>query len=177
MTNPYDSLRDEIRRRARQLHKRCVGADVDALRRVRRAPALAAQTDDAIIAGVQRKHCFDAIARALGFAGWPQASRCLAGESTDDMGTFMHRSFGGAHWNIWATGHTEAAAIRREHGGFLLAYRRQFFVATESYIDELGLDPRDEDWTAIERDLSRSQGNPAWARIARSAVRARLFDS
>lgn len=95
----------------------------------------------------------------------------------DNMGTFMHRSFGGAHWNIWAADHAEAAAIRQEHGGFLLAYRRQFFVVEESYIDELGLDAGDGDWESIERDLSRSRGNPAWARLARAAVHARLFDS
>lgn len=177
MADPYEQLHNDLCRRARLLHKRCQAREEDALRKVRRAPAMSGLSDTEIVQRLQRKHCFGAIARALGFIDWAHAARCLRGEPEQDMGTFMHRSFGGAHWNVWAASYAEGSAIRREHGGFLLAYRRQFLVVEDTYVEELGLDPRDSDWALIDRDLARSQRRPAWARVAHAAITARLFDS
>ena len=60
----------------------------------------------------------------------------------------------------------EAKAIREQHGGYLLAYRRHFFIADRYFIETLGLDPDDPDWQLIERD---------WVKPRRADARERLY--
>ena len=50
------------------------------------------------------------------------------------------------HWNIWSASYAEARSIREHHGGYLLAYRRHFFIVDRYFIETLGLLPEDPDW-------------------------------
>jgi hypothetical protein len=53
-----------------------------------------------------------------------------------------------------------------EHGGYLLAYRRHFFIVDRYSIETLGLHPDDPDWELIGRD---------WVRPRRADARERLY--
>jgi hypothetical protein len=143
---------------------------------------------------LQRRHCLALIAQELGFAGWPHAKRVLgevprtsdskprrgsgAVEVGDaplsDLGTLMHLEQGGAYCHVWSASYVEASAIRAEHGGYLLPYKRQFFIAEPGYIASLGLDPSHPDWARIGRDWVRQGVLCAHARLTEKVIEARL---
>lgn len=58
--------------------------------------------------------------------------------------------------NHWFSTHAEAQAFRQANGGYLLTYKGQYFVASEDYIEFLGLDSHDPIWEAIGFDVSSS---------------------
>ncbi|MBK6809539.1 MAG: hypothetical protein IPG81_11670 [Sandaracinaceae bacterium] len=171
---------ENVKHRARLLHKRATEADPVALAALRQLPELRALGDAELSATLQRKHCLTALAKALGFATWPHTKAVLSGEALatlatkPDLGTLMHRDLGGAYWNIWSASYDEASTIRAEHGGFLLPYRKQFLIVEDHYIEALGLDPRDPDWSAIGRNWPAPGDRDAWSRLTTRAVDARL---
>jgi hypothetical protein len=56
--------------------------------------------------------------------------------------------------------------MRKSGGGYLLAYRNQYFVVDRYYIESLGLDPNDRDWEALGFD---------WVHPRNVAARTRLY--
>lgn len=138
------SVVDHLKAQARILHRQARAGDARALARI--AAAGVHETP------VARADCLRAVARELGFQGWPHAASVLRGDRVQDFGTLLYANAGAAHWNIWSASYEEASVIRREHGGFLLPYKRQFFITDSFYIEDLGLDAQDPDWDRIERD-------------------------
>ena len=167
-------LLQDLKHRARHLQQRAQQGQADALAFLTRVPALAQEPAEVRAAKVQRRHCLTAIGRALGFSGWPHARSVVAGESVHDFGTLMHRESGGAYWNIWSARYDEASTIRREHGGYLLAYRRQFLIVEAPFVQWLGIDPADADWAHIGRDWARPADRTAWSRLTLRAIDRRL---
>lgn len=159
----------ELKVRAELLHKAALAGDPGALQRLRTLPELRKATPEALatFAGaVRRKHALAVVAREVGFDGWAHASTVLGGALADDVGTLLCLLATPAYWNIWSASYPEAQAIRAEHGGYLLAYKRQFFIADQHYVAAIGLDPDDPDWARIGRD---------WARPRDPAARTRLY--
>jgi hypothetical protein len=107
-----------------------------------------------------------AVARQLGFQNWQHARAVLLGDEAGDFGTLLYPATCHGHWNIWSASYGEAREIRAAHGGYLLAYRRQFLIVDQHYIESMGLDPDAADWTRIGRD---------WVRPGDLAARARLY--
>jgi hypothetical protein len=68
-----------------------------------------------------------------------------------DFGTLLYPDGADAHWNIWSASYAEARSIRAHYGGYLLAYRRHFFIVDRYFIETLGLLPEDPDWELIGR--------------------------
>ncbi len=155
-----------LKSRARVLHRAAQSGETKVLARHRRLPELRALDDEALAQALLRRHSLALVALELGFAGWSQAAQVLGGQGDDGFGTLLcpERCF--AHWNIWSASYDEARAIRKEHGGFLLAYRRQFLIVDRHFIVTLGLDPDDPGWARIGRD---------WIRPADPAVRTRFY--
>ena len=153
---------DELKARARVLQRRVQAGDAALLAQLRELDEYEATGST----GVRRRHCLTLVARAFGFANWPHARAVLAGERRDDFGSLLYPDACAAHWNIWSASYAEAKAIRAEHGGYLLAYKRQFLVVDRHFIETLGLDPDDPDWEAIGRD---------WVEPANPAARERLY--
>lgn len=58
--------------------------------------------------------------------------------------------------NLWFSVYEEANKYQEKSGGYLLTYRGQYFIATESYVDFLGIDSRAEVWKKISFDVSPS---------------------
>jgi len=156
-----------LKSRARVLHRKVEARDPVALRRLRSMPAFAKMDDDAITAELRRRHCLSVIARELGFTGWSHAAAVLSGRPVDDFGTMLYpKELGATFWNVWSASYDEARQIRKEHGGYLLAYKKHFFIVDRYFIEAIGIDPDDEDWTRIRRD---------WARPGDLAARNRLY--
>lgn len=159
----------ELKARAELLHHRVTAHEAKALARLRVLPEFRATKAEALgelAARVKRKHCLAVTAREVGFDGWLHAVAVLTGRASDDFGTLLCLLGSPAHWNIWSASYEEARAIRHEHGGYLLAYKRQFFITDRHYIETIGLDPEDLDWERIGHD---------WARPSELAARGRLY--
>jgi hypothetical protein len=155
-----DDLIASLKKRARILHRSALAGDPDAIDR------LTAGGKAATPAGpVRRRHCLAAVAREIGFSGWQHLRAVLAG-TADDFGTTLSPPGSAAYWNIWFATHDEARAVLQEHDGYLLAWRRHFFLVDRHYVEMLGLDPDDTDWDRIDRD---------WARPTDLAARNRLY--
>ena len=161
----------ELRTRAEILHRKIQAGDRHALARLRVLPdyrKASYETLEAAPASIRRADCLTLIAAELGFANWPEAKRALENATPgDNFGTLLCPPHNEHHLNLWYKTHEEAAEVRAARGGYLLAYRRQFFVADWLYVEEaLGLDSRDPDWEAIGFD---------WARPKSAAARTRLY--
>src|SRR5262249_40425292 len=136
-------------------------------------------TDEALreaAARIQRKHCLAIVARAAGFASWEHARRLIGDDEPDarasearpvetDFGTTLYPDRFAARLNHWFATYDEARAFREESGGYLLAYKRHFFVADRFFIEAIGLDPEDPDWNAIGRDWARPRSVEARRRL------------
>lgn len=165
---------DNLKQRARRLHRHAQAGDPSALARLRGLAEFSGRPDSVIRAAAQRRHALSALSAAIGFSGWPHAKAVLQGDPVTDRGTLMFRASGGAFWNIWSADYAEARDIREEDGGYLLPYRRHFQIVDRHYVAWLGLDPEDEDWARIERDWVRPTDRGAWARLTARAIEARL---
>jgi hypothetical protein len=159
------SVMSDLKAQARILHRQAVERHPAALARVQRLGALAGDAASVPLR-IRRRHCLTVIARELGFHGWQHAVAVLRGTDSLDFGTLLYPNGAEVHWNIWSASYEEARAIRAQHGGYLLAYRRHFFIADRYFIATLGLDPADPDWQLIGRD---------WVRPARVDARERLY--
>ncbi len=167
-----DELIQELKAGARILHRRTRERDADALRRVRTLPELRSLDEADLEDAIRRRHCLSVIARELGFGSWPQAVAVLRGDrDAEDFGTLLYPAGADAHWNIWSASYDEAERIRAEHGGYLLAYKRHFFIVDRHFIETLGLDPEDSDWEALGRDWARPQQVNARGRLYAKLIR------
>ncbi|MEY4512808.1 MAG: hypothetical protein RLZZ450_4930 [Pseudomonadota bacterium] len=151
MDSVIDHLKAEVRRLQRASRQREPGA----LARARKLPELRALSDTDLVSTLQRRHCLTAVARELGFQGWPHVLTVLQRADADDFGTLLYPPGCSAHWNVWSAAYEEARAIRSEHGGFLLPYKHQYVIVDQYFIETLGLDPGALDWARIGRDWVR----------------------
>lgn len=149
MPHASDRIIEHLKSHARALH--------------RRAPA-----------DTKRRHCLTAVARELGFVGWSHVTRVLRADGpVEDFGTLLYPGTS-AYWNVWSASYDEARSIREEHGGYLLAYRRHYFVAESHLVAALDLDPDDPDWEAIGRDWVKPRDPVARVSLYDKLIRARI---
>lgn len=67
--------------------------------------------------------------------------------------------------NRWFSNYDEALNSLQKDGGYLLPYRQHFLVCEAEAITAMGLDPKDADWEAIDRDCARPANNEAYQRL------------
>jgi hypothetical protein len=121
------------------------------------------------------RDCLNQVAREAGFAHWDQGRSVLGGEAQvgDDMGRFWHAPACNSLLNAWFANYDDAcSALATKQGAVLLPYQRQFIVAGEPFIRELGLDHRDAAWAAAGHDLVRAYGTGPWSRLAFQRLKA-----
>lgn len=58
--------------------------------------------------------------------------------------------------NLWFSVYEEAKKYKEQSGGYLLTFKGQYFIATEGYIEFLGIDANAEIWKRIGYDVSPS---------------------
>ena len=164
----------DLKTQARILHRQIEQGESHAVARTRRLPELRDCDASELPAFVKRRHCLAIVARELGFQGWPHAVGVLSGTDSTDFGTLLYPDGADAHWNIWSASYAEARSIREDHGGYLLAYRRHFFIVDRYFIETLGLLPEDPDWELIGRDWVKPRQMDARARLYSTLIRRRL---
>lgn len=171
MSDPVEMARGA----ARRLHRRAQQADPEAVRFMHAQPELASQPPDALPSLVKRRHALARVASALGCRGWPHLKAVLEGTPIADKGTLMYRP-SPAYWNIWSASYEEAVAIRAEHGGYLLPFRQQFFVAEAPYVAWMGGEPEADEWRVLGRDWVKPspEGHAAWRRLTSRVLSKRL---
>lgn len=166
----------EIKVRAEILQKRIEQSEPAALARLRVLPELRKASVEALqefAATIQRKHCFAVVSRELGFSGYPHAQRVLAGDENEvDFGTTLYPG-GHGMFNHWYANYEEARDLRAEIQGYLLAYKRHFFIVDRHFIESLGLDPADPDWEAMGRDWVKPHDPHARRRLYAKLIQAR----
>lgn len=155
---------DDLKQRARILHKQAKAGDANALQRI-----------GSIAEPLQRRHALAAVARECGFASWPHAVAVLTGASTEDFGTLLYPDRSDMYWNVWSASYDEARKIREQHGGYLLAYKKHFFIADAHFVAHIGLDPADADWEKIGRDWVQPRDRDARERLYAKLVRQRAI--
>ena len=164
----------DLKTQARILHRQIEQGVSHAVARTRRLPELKDRDASELPALIKRRHCLAIVARELGFQGWPHAVGVLSGTDSTDFGTLLYPDGADAHWNIWSASYAEARSIREDHGGYLLAYRRHFFIVDRYFIETLGLLPEDPDWELIGRDWVKPRQMDARARLYGTLIRRRL---
>jgi hypothetical protein len=127
-------------------------------------------------ARVRLKHALALLAEERGQASWPELKRTLEAQAAlrAAMPPFHSRRLE-TLLNRWFTDHGEARASLQAQGGYLLPFRRQFFVTEAEGIRALGLDPADPDWAAVGFDMVRPLDAAAHARLCdkrRAAITA-----
>lgn len=152
---------EDLKHRARQLHRAAQAGEPDAVARMRALPEL--KNEPSLETAVRRRHCLTVVARELGFESWAHLAHVAEG-GCRDFGTFLYPP-GAPYWNIWSASYEEARDIRREHGGYLLPYKEQFIIVDRHFVEALGLDPDDPDWERIGRDFVRPADTDARARL------------
>ena len=95
------------------------------------------------------------MAREAGFKTWQMAvdvmdARLVPG---DDFGDFWYSTATDVMLNHWCRNYEEALAVHKDHGGFLIPYRRHFAVVQKAYIEILGMDADDPAWQAVRYNL------------------------
>jgi hypothetical protein len=165
----------ELKARARILHRQIGQGESQAVTRTRQLPEFKDHDLASLLAAIKRRHCLTIVARELGFQGWPHAVGILGGTDSTDFGTLLYPDGADAHWNIWSASYAEARAIREQHGGYLLAYRRHFFIVDRYFIETLGLQPDDPDWELIGRDWVKPAHVDARERLYGKLIRRRAF--
>jgi hypothetical protein len=151
----------ELKARASILHARIRRGDTAAIVRMRALPEFRTRTDEELAVtapSIQLRQSLSVIAAEFGFSGWQHATAILTGaDAIDDFGTTLYPRGAGGHLNSWYRDYDAAAARRSEGGGFLLAYRRDFFVAEAPFVESLGLDPVAPQWARMGFDWARPQ--------------------
>ncbi len=160
----------ELKVRAERLHQGVAAGAPPSLSRLSLLPELrrASAADLAAFAArIQRKHCLAAVAREAGFQSWEHAARVLRGDAREsDHGELLYPKGMGAFLNHWFATYDEAGAVHGQRGGYLLAYKRQYFIAERDYVaTTLALDPDDKDWAAIGFDWPRPRNREARRRL------------
>jgi hypothetical protein len=105
-----------------------------------------------LAAPIKLKHALLVIAIENGFQSWVQ----LKTEVPFIRGGFL---------NKWFANYAEAKQQLRAENGFLLPYKKQFFICDASYIAQLGLDPLAPDWELIGYDWANPNDKAAWQRL------------
>jgi len=162
------SVIDDLKAQARILQREDRAGNRAALARIGGTPE-----GDVPDHEITRTRCLGVIARELGFEGWPHALALFEGREVSDHGTLLYAPDCAAHWNIWLASYDEAREVHAEHGGTLLAYRRQFLVVEDHFLATLGVDPADPDWELLGRDWVRPRSVEARARLYGKIIRAR----
>ena len=156
-----------LKSKARRLHKQVEKGSSVHVGRMRALPGMASSTDQELIGQVKRRLCLNVIAMELGFRTWAALAHAMEGDEVGgDFGTILCPKRMMVHQNIWLADYKEAVDIKREHGGYLLGYRRQFFIADGDYLQDLGLDPERNEWERMDRN---------WVEPGDLNARARLY--
>lgn len=122
-------------------------------------------------ASIKLKHALTVQAYENKFDTWADLKHNI--EYNDKKLMFRNRNYTALHpercsrgfINEWHAHYDEALAALKEIGGYLLPYKKQYFIVQELYIERLGLDPHDMDWELIGWNWVKPANLEAWERL------------
>ena len=121
-------------------------------KRFKRLPVFSKLTTIEILhSQIKLKHALQLIAIENGFNSWLELK-------------IQINFIVGGYLNLWFANYPEAKKQLNE-GGFLLPYKKQFFICDANYIKQIGFDLDDPDWKKINYDWAQPSNNEAWERL------------
>jgi len=177
MSAPNESPQlNEYKIRASRLLKAWRGDDqpqaLAAAERLRIVPRYRAMSAAQILAGresLQLKHALQVVALEAGRPDWLTLKRSLDDNPWEADADLFYPQHYGAFLNHWCKTYEEARALLERQGGYLLPYRKQYFICQADFIKAIGLDPADPDWERIGHDWIRPDDQHArdrlWAKL------------
>ncbi len=144
---------EELKTRAGIVLRQARAGDQASLDRFAQLPSLKTTPRQELVTHLQHKHALWLVARERGFPTWKQAHALLSGQNGNgDFGTLLYPPQNQGFLNNWYGDYAQAKVCLDQSGGYLLAYRTQFLVVGERYIETLGLAPQDPDWQRLGYD-------------------------
>ena len=114
---------------------------------------------------LKKKHTLNYVANEFGFENWALLKNWVEKVSQIKFPEFFcSRPFLGLT-NTWFNIYSEAKSYQKEHGGVLLSFKTQFFVANLDVIRIMGFESEDEDWKAIGYDWVNPDDEQAKLRV------------
>lgn len=101
---------------------------------------------------IKHKQALSVIAIEKGFQSWA-ALKCQL--------PFMQGGF----LNQWFAHYEEAKSYQQTNGGFILPFKKHFFICDSHFINYIGLNANDPDWQAINYDWIHPENKTAWDRL------------
>lgn len=114
------------------------------------------------------RHCLNIVACKAGFQHWQHARLVLSAgaPALGDMGEFWYDRQAHGFTNHWFAHYPEAKAqITLHPDSYLLPYKKQFFVAEQPCITQLGLANDAALWQQLGNDLVAGYGSVAWVAL------------
>ena len=144
---------EEGKIQASKLLKAVRFADPAQINRFKQLPEFAdLSLDEILLQEIKRKHALAVIAIENGFNSWVE------------LKMQVHFIVGG-YLNLWFPNYKEAKTQLESAGGFLLPYKKQFFICNAEYLKQIGFNPDDPDWNAIAYDWAEPADLAAWQRL------------
>lgn len=112
------------------------------------------------------KDAFEMLARKAGFLSWRDLR-----ENLDETAEFCPAG-SSAFWKVWYSNYEEARAHLNASGGFLLPYRKHFFLCEAVYVHFLGVPEGDADLAAVGVNWAEPKDVAAYRRVLEK-IRAR----
>lgn len=110
---------------------------------------------------IRLKDAFETLARHAGFESWRDLKEVFeATELFCPPGT-------SAHWKTWYSSYEEALEHLKTGPGYLLPYRKHFFVCEADYLEHLGVARDDADLEKVGRNWVEPGDAAAWTRLLR----------
>ncbi len=158
---------EELKIRAKKLHRKAQSGDPDTLRSMKIAPSA---TDE-----LKRKTCLNVVASKLGFKDWGHAKDALSGTALDksDMGKIWYSAQCTTLLNNWFASYDEAKRFLNDHPHmYLLPYKDQYMVVAQDFIETIGLyDGYDKIWAAISHDIVEYYNSDEWHELIWHRIR------
>lgn len=107
----------------------------------------------------QLKHAYWVLAIENGHDSWQAFKESVIKEDC------MYYGSCGAYLNVWFANYDEAKQYHRENSGYLLPYRKDYYVCTEEVIQFLGLDEHKQEWQKLGNNWVEATCLTSWNTI------------
>ena len=131
-------------------------------------------------AEIKLKHCLAIISQQLGFDNWHHAQDILSGSKTNtealDMGTFFYPRWADGFINEWFSDYQQAKSVLldNQHDKWLLPYKNQFLVVSNSYVLAFKLDKKLVSlWGDVNHDMVAGYNSLAWDNLTCEIIKNR----
>lgn len=106
----------------------------------------------------KHKHALQVVALEQNFESWMYLKQTM--QDID-----LCPSYCGGFMNTWYTCYEKASLHLEAAKGYLLTYKKQFFICEADYIAALGLEPYSSDWQLIAYNWAKPVDPRAWLRL------------